>query len=188
MRRSVGLSRLNSCDTLAFAAHCETHASSDACSGSHSSPLKTAIGEQALGYFRETVGEIASGIAPDARLSHSIMMRLAWSGRRTPCILPDFRRIGHPLRRRISLRWQLGEFHRRDFHPLAMPTSIAATPHRTVHGDDGAEPSWMQATKGGFQVRYKSPRRKWLSISACSPPACRRALLVGIKLLPTETR
>jgi len=33
-------------------------------------------------------------------------------------LLPGFRRIGHPLRRRISLRWQLGKFHRRGFHPL----------------------------------------------------------------------
>jgi hypothetical protein len=26
-------------------------------------------------------------------------------------LLPGFRRIGHPLRRRISLQWQLGKFH-----------------------------------------------------------------------------
>jgi hypothetical protein len=32
-------------------------------------------------------------------------------------LLPGFRRIGHPLRRRLSLRWQLGNFHRRDLHP-----------------------------------------------------------------------
>jgi hypothetical protein len=31
---------------------------------------------------------------------------------------PGFRRIGHPHRRRTSLRWQLGTVHRRDFHPL----------------------------------------------------------------------
>ena len=41
-------------------------------------------------------------------------------------LLPGFRRIGHPLRRRIYLRWQLGKFHRRDSHPLALPISIAA--------------------------------------------------------------
>ena len=28
-----------------------------------------------------------------------------------------FRRFGHPLHRRLSLRWQLGNFHRRDSHP-----------------------------------------------------------------------
>ena len=50
-------------------------------------------------------------------------------------LLPGFRRIGHPLRRRISLRWQLGKFHRRDFHPLAMPTSIAAAPHGPRRAD-----------------------------------------------------
>jgi hypothetical protein len=33
-------------------------------------------------------------------------------------LLPGFRRFGHPLRRRLSLRWQLGNFHRRDLHPL----------------------------------------------------------------------
>lgn len=33
-------------------------------------------------------------------------------------LLPGFRRFGHPLRRRLSLQWQLGNFHRRDFHPL----------------------------------------------------------------------
>jgi hypothetical protein len=32
-------------------------------------------------------------------------------------LLPGFRRLGHPLRRRLSLRWQLGNFHRRDLHP-----------------------------------------------------------------------
>jgi hypothetical protein len=26
-------------------------------------------------------------------------------------LLPGFRRIGHPHRRRISLQWQLGKFH-----------------------------------------------------------------------------
>ncbi len=31
---------------------------------------------------------------------------------------PGFRRVGHPSRRRISLRWQLGKFHRRVFRPL----------------------------------------------------------------------
>jgi hypothetical protein len=38
-----------------------------------------------------------------------------------PCprgfLLPGFRRFGHPLRRRLSLRWQLGNFHRRVLHP-----------------------------------------------------------------------
>ena len=29
-----------------------------------------------------------------------------------------FRRVGHPPRRQIWLRWQLGKLHRRDFHPL----------------------------------------------------------------------
>ena len=29
-----------------------------------------------------------------------------------------FQRIGHPFRRRVSLRWHLGILHRRDFHPL----------------------------------------------------------------------
>jgi hypothetical protein len=33
-------------------------------------------------------------------------------------LLPGFRRFGHPLRRRLSLRWQLGNFHPRDSHPL----------------------------------------------------------------------
>jgi hypothetical protein len=33
-------------------------------------------------------------------------------------LLPGFRRFGHPLRRRLLLRWQLGNFHRRDLHPL----------------------------------------------------------------------
>jgi hypothetical protein len=33
-------------------------------------------------------------------------------------LLPGFRRFGHPLRRRLSLRWQLGNFHRRELHPL----------------------------------------------------------------------
>jgi hypothetical protein len=32
-------------------------------------------------------------------------------------LLPGFRRIGHPLRRRISLRWQLGKFHRVGIEP-----------------------------------------------------------------------
>jgi hypothetical protein len=33
-------------------------------------------------------------------------------------LLPSFRRLGHPRRRRISLRRQLGNLHRRDSHPL----------------------------------------------------------------------
>ena len=33
-------------------------------------------------------------------------------------LLPGFRRVGRPLRRRLLLRWQLGNFHRRDLHPL----------------------------------------------------------------------
>jgi hypothetical protein len=33
-------------------------------------------------------------------------------------LLPGFRRFGHPLRRQLSLRWPLGNFHRRDLHPL----------------------------------------------------------------------
>jgi hypothetical protein len=33
-------------------------------------------------------------------------------------LLPSFQRIGHPPRCRISLRWQLDNFHRRDSHPL----------------------------------------------------------------------
>jgi hypothetical protein len=33
-------------------------------------------------------------------------------------LLPGFQRFGRPLRRRLSLRWQLGNFHRRDSHPL----------------------------------------------------------------------
>ena len=33
-------------------------------------------------------------------------------------LLPGFQRFGHPLRRRLLLRWQLGNFHRRDLHPL----------------------------------------------------------------------
>ena len=32
-------------------------------------------------------------------------------------LLPGFRRVGHPPRRRLLLRWQLGNFHRRDLHP-----------------------------------------------------------------------
>ena len=32
-------------------------------------------------------------------------------------LLPGFQRLGHPHRRRISLPWQLGKFHGRDFHP-----------------------------------------------------------------------
>src|SRR5262249_25174874 len=33
-------------------------------------------------------------------------------------LLPSFRRLGHPRRRRISLRCQLGNLHRRDSPPL----------------------------------------------------------------------
>jgi hypothetical protein len=33
-------------------------------------------------------------------------------------LLPGFRRFGHPLRRRLLLQWQLGNFHRRDLRPL----------------------------------------------------------------------
>jgi hypothetical protein len=33
-------------------------------------------------------------------------------------LLPSFQRIGHPPRCRISLRWQLDNFHRWDSHPL----------------------------------------------------------------------
>jgi hypothetical protein len=33
-------------------------------------------------------------------------------------LLPSLRRFGHPRRRRISLRCQLGNLHRRDSHPL----------------------------------------------------------------------
>ena len=32
-------------------------------------------------------------------------------------LLPRFQRFGHPYRRWLSLRWQLGNFHRRDLHP-----------------------------------------------------------------------
>ena len=32
-------------------------------------------------------------------------------------LLPGSRRFGHPLRPRLSLQWQLGNFHRRDFQP-----------------------------------------------------------------------
>ena len=37
---------------------------------------------------------------------------------------PGFRRIGRPHRRRISLQWQLGKFHRRDLHPLERQASL----------------------------------------------------------------
>jgi hypothetical protein len=33
-------------------------------------------------------------------------------------LLPGFRRLGHPRRRRISLQCQLGNLHWRDLHPL----------------------------------------------------------------------
>ena len=36
-------------------------------------------------------------------------------------LLPSFRRVGHPSRRRVWLLWQLGNFHRRDIHPLERP-------------------------------------------------------------------
>jgi len=45
-----------------------------------------------------------------------------WPGLGVPSqrglLLPGFRRFGRPPRRRVWLRWQLGKFHRRDFHPL----------------------------------------------------------------------
>ena len=33
-------------------------------------------------------------------------------------LLSGFQRVGHPSRRRVSLRWHLGILHRRDLHPL----------------------------------------------------------------------
>jgi hypothetical protein len=45
-------------------------------------------------------------------------------------LLPGFRRFGRPLRRRILLRCQLGNLHRRDSHPLEWQLSVAARPPR----------------------------------------------------------
>src|SRR5215472_15291424 len=49
-------------------------------------------------------------------------------------LLPGFRRFGRPPRRRISLRCQLGNLHRRDSHPLEhrlaslhYPTALVST-------------------------------------------------------------
>src|SRR5260370_24600785 len=43
-------------------------------------------------------------------------------------LLPGFRRFGHPLRRRISLQCQLGNFHWRRLYPPT--TALSSPPHR----------------------------------------------------------
>lgn len=56
-------------------------------------------------------------------------------------LLPGFRRIGHPPRRRVSLRCQLGNLHRRVFHPLERQlASLHSGPERL--GDDPPD-SWL---------------------------------------------
>src|SRR5260370_8885241 len=43
-------------------------------------------------------------------------------------LLPGFRRVGHPRRRRVSLQSQLVNFHSRDLHPLNDTPPFLPTP------------------------------------------------------------
>jgi hypothetical protein len=71
-------------------------------------------------------------------------------------LLPGFRRIDHSHRRRISLRWQLGKFHRRDSHPLEQQLA-------SLHPYGGFSPVRLQ----GRTVRRGLP-----SGLVCHRPSC----------------
>ena len=57
-----------------------------------------------------------------------------------PRLVPGFRRIGRPFRRRTSLQWQLGKFHWRDFHPLERQLA-------SLHPQAGLEPATLRLTE-----------------------------------------
>jgi hypothetical protein len=68
-------------------------------------------------------------------------------------LLPSFRRIGHPHRRRISLQCQLGNLHWRDFHPL---DHQLASLHNLTHPQPirgGGHPGSLHFSRG--QVEKK---------------------------------
>jgi hypothetical protein len=71
-------------------------------------------------------------------------------------LLPGFRRIDHSHRRRISLRWQLGKFHRRDSHPLEHQLA-------SLHPYGGFSPVRLQ----GRTIRRGLP-----SDLVCHRPSC----------------
>ena len=60
-------------------------------------------------------------------------------------LLPGFRRIGHPFRRRLSLRWQLGNFHRQDLHPLELQLASLHTEVVPCYKAEAHWPIWPTA-------------------------------------------
>src|SRR5215475_9214694 len=61
-------------------------------------------------------------------------------------LLPGFRRFGRPPRRRISLRCQLGNLHRRDSHPLEHRLASLHYPGALLLADHpGAIPPWSES-------------------------------------------
>ena len=65
-------------------------------------------------------------------------------------LLPGFRRVGHPRRRRVSLQCQLGNLHWRDFHPL--DHQLASLHHTALTLDAGG--------KARLRVRVQNSRER----------------------------
>ena len=91
---------------------------------------------------------------------------------------PGFRRVGHPSRRRISLRWQPGKFHRRVFHPLELQLASLQAESRVASGDSApCRYTWARQYHGRPH-QYKSrtpPLMARLSVHGnicrgCEPP------------------
>src|SRR5438876_3496340 len=57
-------------------------------------------------------------VTPCRLVSRVLTADLALTPSQRGLLLPGFQRIGHPLRRRISLQGQLGKLPWWDFHPL----------------------------------------------------------------------
>jgi hypothetical protein len=88
------------------------------------SPLQYCLGTPELSHTSVSRGghisELDYGslaLRPADWLTH-LTDRTGFSSSHRGFLMPGFRRFGPPHLRRLSLRWQLGNFHRRDLHPL----------------------------------------------------------------------
>ena len=116
-----------------------------------SSPMSLAFDPQGRSrHFRKPhtplrVGKSISGLnygSPSLRpveLLAPLTELTRFSPSRRALLRPGFRRIGRPLRRRISLQWQLCKFHWRDFRPLERQLA-------SLHPQGGLEPATLRLT------------------------------------------
>jgi hypothetical protein len=82
-------------------------------------------------------------------------------------LLPGFRRIDHSHRRRISLQWQLGKFHRRDSHPLEQQLA-------SLHPYGGFSPVRLQGRtiRRGLPSGLVCHRPSYSLLPSCFPALC----------------